>query len=337
MPCSAIYLDRRRRSFSISDVVRAAISWPFASSAMSPSASTALRTSYKWLVLIRVVRYCIRTFSISISRTSISTASSPTPPSFTSRAKSYRAFSASCGKASYRAACCSARIPTVPTPRAGRATLLFVSRPEDLAAFHRGCRLHRARALLPASRPTPPSPTMAGLGVAQASPARFAPHTACRMIDTDTYIQRLIDSDPLREPLLRSMIEALRLAKGSRGLDAGCGIGLQALLLAEEIGPAGHVTGLDLAPEFLQYAGEMVKGLDRAERISFRQGDVSNLPFEDDTFDWVWSADCVGYPVGDLLPLLRELARVVKPGGTVALRPGLLSVCFPDFLCWKPG
>jgi demethylmenaquinone methyltransferase/2-methoxy-6-polyprenyl-1,4-benzoquinol methylase len=139
------------------------------------------------------------------------------------------------------------------------------------------------------------------------------------MTDTDTYIQRLMESNPLREPLLRSVIQALRLPEGSHGLDAGCGIGLQVSLLAEAIGPVGHVTGLDLSPALLRYAEEAVKESDLSDRISFRQGDVSNLPFEDDTFDWVWSVDCVGYPVGDLLPLLREIARVVKPGGTVAI------------------
>jgi len=139
------------------------------------------------------------------------------------------------------------------------------------------------------------------------------------MTDADTYIQALLEFDPLREPLLRSVIQELRLPKGSRGLDAGCGIGLPALLLAEAIGPAGHVTGLDLSPAFLRYAEEVVRESDLSDRISFKEGDVSKLPFEDDSFDWVWSVDCVGYPVGDLLPLLRELARVVKPGGAVAI------------------
>jgi ubiquinone/menaquinone biosynthesis C-methylase UbiE len=139
------------------------------------------------------------------------------------------------------------------------------------------------------------------------------------MSDTDAYIQRLLESNPLREPLLRSVIRALQLPPGSRGLDAGCGIGLQALLLAEAIRPDGHVTGLDLSPELLRYAEEVARKSGLPERISFREGDVSRLPFEKDAFEWIWSADCVGYPVGDLLPLLREFGRVVKPGGTVAI------------------
>jgi len=111
----------------------------------------------------------------------------------------------------------------------------------------------------------------------------------------------------------------LHLPKGSRGLDAGCGIGLQAILLSEAIGSAGHVTGLDLSPAFLRHAEKTVNGSGLSDQITFQEGDISNLPFDDDVFDWAWSADCVGYGAWEPLPLLRELARVVKPGGTVAI------------------
>jgi demethylmenaquinone methyltransferase/2-methoxy-6-polyprenyl-1,4-benzoquinol methylase len=46
---------------------------------------------------------------------------------------------------------------------------------------------------------------------------------------------------------------------------------------------------------------------------------MNSLPFDDDTFDWVWSANCAGYAPGDHLLLLKELARVVKPGGSVII------------------
>src|SRR3990172_1392553 len=133
------------------------------------------------------------------------------------------------------------------------------------------------------------------------------------MTDTDTYIQRLEESNPLREPTLRSAIQAVRLPSGSRGLDVGCGIGLQALLLAEAVGSAGHVTGLDQSPEFLLYAQKIVKKSGLAERISFREGDMSKLPFDDNTFDWVWSADCVGYPVGEVLPCCEPWTGSISP------------------------
>ena len=81
------------------------------------------------------------------------------------------------------------------------------------------------------------------------------------MIDTNIYIQRLFEANPLREPLLRSVVHSLQLPRGSKGLDAGCGIGLQTLLLAEAIGAKGHVTGIDILPELLAYGAAMVAKL----------------------------------------------------------------------------
>lgn len=139
------------------------------------------------------------------------------------------------------------------------------------------------------------------------------------MADTGLYIQRLLVTNPIREPLLRSIIQSLQLPFGSRGLDAGCGIGHQAILLAEAVGPDGHITGLDILPDLLAYGKETVQEAGLAERITFREGDVSQLPFDDDSFDWTWSADCIGYPAGELAPVLKELIRVVKPGGSIIL------------------
>jgi ubiquinone/menaquinone biosynthesis C-methylase UbiE len=135
----------------------------------------------------------------------------------------------------------------------------------------------------------------------------------------ESYMQSLSVSNPLREPTLRAMVRALQLPEGSRGLDAGCGIGLQCLLLAAGVGPSGHVTGLDISAEMLEYGREMVKAAGLSERISFKEGDVHKLPFEDNAFDWAWSTDCIGYGPWEPLPLLKELARVVKPGGIVAI------------------
>jgi ubiquinone/menaquinone biosynthesis C-methylase UbiE len=139
------------------------------------------------------------------------------------------------------------------------------------------------------------------------------------MTDPSAIVQNLLEANPLREPTLRTVIQTLRLPAGSRGIDAGCGIGLQTLLLAEAVGAAGHITGLDILPELLAYGENIVAETGLSERISFRAGDMSCLPFPDDCFDWAWSADCVGYPAGELTPLLQELRRVVRPGGDVIL------------------
>jgi demethylmenaquinone methyltransferase/2-methoxy-6-polyprenyl-1,4-benzoquinol methylase len=141
--------------------------------------------------------------------------------------------------------------------------------------------------------------------------------------DQSTYpeivIKNLEQANPLREPTLRAIIAALNFAPGGAGLDIGCGIGLQSTLLAEATAPNGHVTGLDSSAELLDYARSKIAASSLVDRISFKQGDMHSLPFPDDSFDWVWSADCVGYPTGDLRSTLKEIVRVVKPGGRVAL------------------
>ncbi len=147
--------------------------------------------------------------------------------------------------------------------------------------------------------------------------------TANQELDIDAYARMLSLADFLREPAIRSAIQALQLPSGSRGLDAGCGMGSHILLLAEAVGPGGHVTGLDLSPKFLVHAREIANKSSLSEQVSFLEGDVNKLPFDEDTFDWVWSVDCVGYAPLEPLPLVKELARVVKPGGSVAI------------LCWS--
>jgi demethylmenaquinone methyltransferase/2-methoxy-6-polyprenyl-1,4-benzoquinol methylase len=152
------------------------------------------------------------------------------------------------------------------------------------------------------------------------------------MTEPDSYAEILEVASPLVETIQRSAIEALHLPPGSRGLDAGCGIGLQAMMLAEAVGPGGHVTGLDLAPEHVDRARELVERAGLVERISFQKGDVTDLPFDDDRFDWAWSADCVGYgPQLEGLRSLEELARVVKPGGHVAILAWCSQMLLPGY------
>jgi demethylmenaquinone methyltransferase/2-methoxy-6-polyprenyl-1,4-benzoquinol methylase len=138
--------------------------------------------------------------------------------------------------------------------------------------------------------------------------------------DVETYLDKLVLSKPLRDPAIRQAIHALELPEGSCGLDAGCGIGSHALLLAEVVGPGGHVTGLDLSAELVAYAQSLAEQSDFSKQVSFRHGNVNELPFDDNTFDWAWSVDCVGHSsVGEPLAALREMARVVKLGGQVVI------------------
>ncbi|MBN2498066.1 MAG: methyltransferase domain-containing protein [Deltaproteobacteria bacterium] len=133
-----------------------------------------------------------------------------------------------------------------------------------------------------------------------------------------SYADQLELAARVTEPAIRQAIQALALPANSRGLDAGCGIGTHARQLCEAIG--GRVTGLDIQADHLAAARQGAKQSPQAMRIDFVEGSIAELPFEDGAFDWVWCADTL-WPVSVAEPVavVGELARVVRPGGTLAL------------------
>jgi len=94
----------------------------------------------------------------------------------------------------------------------------------------------------------------------------------------ETYLEKLILSDPLRDPVIRQAIRELWLLKGSRGLDAGCGTGHHTLLLAgiEElarVGRSDRSADFDhrLQPGSEARAAEELHRLNRARRSTVRK------------------------------------------------------------------
>jgi ubiquinone/menaquinone biosynthesis C-methylase UbiE len=122
------------------------------------------------------------------------------------------------------------------------------------------------------------------------------------------------------EPAVRSAIQVLQLPPGSRGLDAGCGTGTHSRWLVQATSPGGHVTGIDISPDHLARAEKAASKSRLGAQLVFQHADMARLPFDADAFDWVWTADTL-WPVAgkDPLPLVRELVRVVKPGGVIAI------------------
>ena len=88
---------------------------------------------------------------------------------------------------------------------------------------------------------------------------RDAQNGTIKLLLEDPYVHALMVMEPMRVPVIQAAIEALTLPCESHGLDAGCGIGLQAMALAEAVGPAGRVTGLDLNPDLLDLARSLVE------------------------------------------------------------------------------
>ncbi len=151
------------------------------------------------------------------------------------------------------------------------------------------------------------------------------------MSDLGQYIRSLELAHPLREPIIRTIIESLRLPEGSVGLDVGCGIGSNTLLLAEAVGPDGHVTGIDISDDVLDRARYLSSELYVGNGIVFKKGDASQLPFEEDTYDWACSMDFAGYAPLDPIVLLKEMERVVKPGGRVFIMMWSSQNLLPGF------
>jgi demethylmenaquinone methyltransferase/2-methoxy-6-polyprenyl-1,4-benzoquinol methylase len=117
--------------------------------------------------------------------------------------------------------------------------------------------------------------------------------------------------------------EALRLAniqEGQRILDVACGTGRATVGLAEAVGATGRVDALDLSGAMLDQARTKLNKLGLSDRVHFKQGNARELPYPDATFDLVYN----GYmfdliPLDGFLPVLKEMARVLKPGGQLVL------------------
>jgi len=109
---------------------------------------------------------------------------------------------------------------------------------------------------------------------------------------------------------------------GSRILDCGCGPGSITVGLAEWA-PDGQTIGIDLGAEQLDGARALARDLG-VENVTFRQGDILDLPFDDDSFDVVFS-QAVLYHVPNTEKALAEIKRVLRPGGLVALRDAITA------------
>jgi demethylmenaquinone methyltransferase/2-methoxy-6-polyprenyl-1,4-benzoquinol methylase len=134
------------------------------------------------------------------------------------------------------------------------------------------------------------------------------------------YAEQQLKTSRLLEGAVRQAIQALQLEQGSVGLDAGCGIGTHTIQLGEVVGPRGKVTGLDISPGLLDFARKTAQQSEISERFDFQQGDMLDLPFEDNTFDWVWCKDSLWPGLGkDPVVGLKEFARVIRPGGIIAV------------------
>jgi demethylmenaquinone methyltransferase/2-methoxy-6-polyprenyl-1,4-benzoquinol methylase len=117
--------------------------------------------------------------------------------------------------------------------------------------------------------------------------------------------------------------EALRLANiqpGEHVLDVACGTGRGTVGLAQAVGTSGRVDALDLSEAMLGQAHSKIEKLGLYDRVHFKPGNARELPYSDATFDLVYNGYMLDLiPLNGFAPILKEMARVLKPGGRLVL------------------
>jgi SAM-dependent methyltransferase len=111
------------------------------------------------------------------------------------------------------------------------------------------------------------------------------------------------------------LTERLRVSSGERVLDVGCGVGRPALRVASTTG-AG-VLGVTISRQQVEQASELAEAEGMADQVSFAYADGMDLPFEEGSFDAVLAFESIVHM--DRATALREMTRVLKPGGRLVL------------------
>lgn len=124
-------------------------------------------------------------------------------------------------------------------------------------------------------------------------------------------------------------MKIMNVLPGTKALDVCCGTGDWTIALADAVGPTGKVFGLDFSQNMLKVGMDKVEKL-KLEQVTLIHGNAMELPFPDDSFDYV----TIGFGlrnVPDYLQVLKEMYRVLKPGGVAVC----LETSQPTLLGYK--
>jgi SAM-dependent methyltransferase len=131
-------------------------------------------------------------------------------------------------------------------------------------------------------------------------------------------LERLLAIEKVFDPASRRRMKVAGIEEGSRCLEVGAGAGSIMRWLAEQAGPSGHVTALDINTRFLANPPPTVHVV---------AGDVRSMTFDPDSFDLV-HARYVLVHIPEYKKVLESLWRVLKPGGALVIEE-------PDFTAYR--
>jgi len=137
---------------------------------------------------------------------------------------------------------------------------------------------------------------------------------------------------PAQARLRRRFLRFIPIGSSERVLEVGCGTGVVVRDLAALVGRRGEVVGIDASRRLLDRARALCRETARRTHIAFRVADAARLPFAANRFDAALAITVILH-VADPLRVVREMARVTRPGGRVGAQDqdfGVVAVTHPD-------
>jgi ubiquinone/menaquinone biosynthesis C-methylase UbiE len=133
-----------------------------------------------------------------------------------------------------------------------------------------------------------------------------------RLLDQANAVRELLHHDTIYSP-------------GSKVLEAGCGVGAQTVILAKN-SPDAEIVSIDVSLESIKQASDLIDK-EKITNVHFRQADIFELPFEEESFDHVFICFVLEH-LQEPARALMELRKVLKKGGSLTVIEGDHGSCY---------